>query len=114
VVVDIAYRLNSLGFLVLDDGIHNGNYWISDLISGLEWIQKYITAFGGDPEKIIIYSESAGAQSVQALLAAPKAIGLFRGAILQSNYLLPYAPLAEAIKQTTNPILHETRPASLY
>jgi carboxylesterase type B len=112
VVVDIAYRLNSLGFLALDDGVHNGNYWISDLISGLEWIQKYIAAVGGGLEKIIIYGESAGAQSVQALLASAKAIGLFRGDILQSNYLLPYVPLAEAINQTTNPILHETGCAS--
>jgi carboxylesterase type B len=85
VVVDLAYRLNSFGFLAFDDGVHNGNYWISDLTSGLKWIEKYIAAFGGDPEKIIIYGESAGAQSVQALLASPTAIGLFRGAILQRN-----------------------------
>ncbi|TKA82779.1 hypothetical protein B0A55_01786 [Friedmanniomyces simplex] len=112
VVVDIAYRLNTLGFLALDDGVHNGNYWMSDLISGLEWVQKYISAFGGDPEKVMIYGESAGAQSVQALLASPKAIGLFRSAILQSNYLLPYVPLAQAINQTTNPILNATGCAS--
>ena len=67
-VVDLAYHLNSLGFLALEDGVHNGNYWISDLIAGLKWIEKYIAAFGGDPTKIIIYGESAGAQSVQALL----------------------------------------------
>ena len=107
-VVDLVYRLNSLGFLALEDGFHNGYYWISDLIAGLKWIEKYIAAFGGDPTKTIIYGESAGAQSVQALLASPKAIGLFRGAILQSNYLLPYVPLAEGINQTTNPILRET------
>ena len=107
-VVDLAYRLNSLGFLALEDGVHNGNYWISDLIAGLKGIEKYIAAFGGDPTKIIICGESAGAQSVQALLASPKAIGLFRGAILQSNYLLPYVPLVEGINQTTNPILRDT------
>ncbi|KAK1063015.1 hypothetical protein LTR74_009839 [Friedmanniomyces endolithicus] len=112
VVVDIAYRLNTLGFLALDDGVHNGNYWISDLISGLEWVQKYISAFGGDPEKVMIYGESAGAQSVQALLASPKAIGLFRNAILQSNYLQPYVPLAQAFNQTTKPILKATGCAS--
>lgn len=48
VVVDIAYRLNTLGFLAFDDGVHNGNYWISDLISGLEWAPKYISALGDD------------------------------------------------------------------
>ncbi|KAK3066993.1 hypothetical protein LTR53_016392 [Teratosphaeriaceae sp. CCFEE 6253] len=92
----------------LDDGIHNGNYWISDLISGLEWVQEYISAFGGDPSQVMIFGESAGAQSVQALLASPKAIGLFRGAILQSQYFQPYVPLAQAINQTTNPILNAT------
>jgi carboxylesterase type B len=102
VVVDIAYRLNTLGFLALNDGVHNGNYWISDLISGLEWVQKYISAFGGDPEQVMIFGESAGAQSVQALLASPKAIGLFRGAILQSQYFQPYVPLQQAISQTTS------------
>ncbi|KAK0828064.1 hypothetical protein LTR73_005017 [Friedmanniomyces endolithicus] len=112
VVVDIAYRLNTLGFLALDDGVHNGNYWISDLISGLEWVQKYISAFGGDPEKVMIYGESAGAQSVQALLASPKALGLFRNAILQSNYLQPYVPLAQAFNQTTKSILKATGCAS--
>ncbi|KAK1040329.1 hypothetical protein LTS16_010544 [Friedmanniomyces endolithicus] len=96
VVVDIAYRLNTLGFLALDDG----------------WVQKYISAFGGDPEKVMIYGESAGAQSVQALLASPKAIGLFRNAILQSNYLQPYVPLAQAFNQTTKPILKATGCAS--
>ncbi|KAK3670672.1 hypothetical protein LTR78_009507 [Recurvomyces mirabilis] len=108
VVVDIAYRLNSLGFLALDDGVHNGNYWISDLISGLEWIQKYISYMGGDPEKVMIFGESAGAESVQALLASPKAIGLFRGALMQSNYYQPYVPVAQAVNRTTNAILRET------
>jgi carboxylesterase type B len=108
VVVDIAYRLNTLGFLALDDGVHNGNYWISDLISGLEWVQKYISAFGGDPEQVMIFGESAGAQSVQALLASAKAIGLFRGAIMQSQYLQPYVPLQKAISQTTSKVLNET------
>ncbi|KAK3645529.1 hypothetical protein LTR56_002970 [Elasticomyces elasticus] len=112
VMVDLAYRLNSLGFLALNDGVHNGNYWISDLISGLEWIQKYISAFGGDPEQVMIYGESAGAQSVQALLASPKAIGLFRAAIMQSNYYQRYVPLADAFNSTTVPILNATGCAS--
>lgn len=108
VVVDIAYRLNTLGFLALDDGVHNGNYWISDLISGLDWVQKYISAFGGDPEQVMIFGESAGAQSVQALLGSPEAIGLFRAAIMQSQYLQPYVPLQQAVEQTTSMVLNET------
>lgn len=108
VVVDIAYRLNTLGFLAFDDGVHNGNYWISDLIAGLDWVQKYISAFGGDPEQVMIFGESAGAQSVQALLGSPKAIGLFRAAIMQSQYLQPYVPLQQAVEQTTSKVLAET------
>jgi hypothetical protein len=108
VVVDIAYRLSTLGFLALDDGIHNGNYFLSDQIAGLEWVQKYIEHFGGDPSRVTIFGESAGAESVNALIASPKGKGLFHGAILQSNYYQPYVPLATAINQTTRPILNQT------
>ncbi|KAH0432915.1 alpha/beta-hydrolase, partial [Aureobasidium melanogenum] len=108
VVVDIAYRLSTLGFLALDDGVHNGNYFLSDQIAGLEWVQKYIENFGGDPSRVTVFGESAGAESVNALIASPKGKDLFHGAILQSNYYQPYVPLAAAINQTTNPILNET------
>ena len=108
VVVDLAYRLGTLGFLAFNDGVHNGNYWISGLISGLEWMQKYISAFGGDPSKVMIFGESAGAESVQALLASPKAIGLFRAALMQSNYHHPYVPIPQAVNQTTDVILQKT------
>lgn len=108
VVVDIAYRLSTLGFLALDDGVHNGNYFLSDQISGLEWVQKYIENFGGDPSRVTVFGESAGAESVNALIASPKGKDLFHGAIMQSNYYQPYVPLATAINQTTNPILNET------
>jgi hypothetical protein len=108
VVVDLAYRLSTLGFLTLDDGIHNGNYWISDQIAGLQWVQKYIERFGGDPSRVTIFGESAGAESVQALLASPKAKGLFHGALLQSNYYEPYIPIAKSYNSSTIPILQET------
>ncbi|KAH0291787.1 alpha/beta-hydrolase, partial [Aureobasidium sp. EXF-3399] len=108
VVVDIAYRLSTLGFLALNDGVHNGNYFLSDQIAGLEWVQKYIEHFGGDPSRVTIFGESAGAESVNALIASPKGKGLFHGAMLQSNYYQPYVPLATAINQTTVPILNQT------
>ncbi|KZT55865.1 alpha/beta-hydrolase [Calocera cornea HHB12733] len=85
VVVSINYRLSTLGFLALNDGVTNGNYGLADQILALEWVQKYITAFGGDPTRITIAGQSAGAGSVRALMGSPVAIGKFEGAILQSN-----------------------------
>ncbi|EJT99690.1 carboxylesterase from carbohydrate esterase [Dacryopinax primogenitus] len=85
VVVSINYRLSTLGFLALSDGVTNGNYGLADQILAIEWVQKYITAFGGDPTRITIAGQSAGAGSVRALLASPKAIGKFEAAIPQSN-----------------------------
>ena len=108
VVVDLAYRLSTLGFLPLRDGVHNGNYWISDCIAGLKWVQEYIASFGGDPTRVTIFGESAGALSVQDLLESPKAAGLFHGAILQSDYYEPSVSIDSAYNQSTIPILEET------
>ena len=108
VVVDLAYRLSTLGFLVLNDTVHNGNYWISDCISGLQWVKQYIESFGGDPNRVTIFGESAGALSVQDLIESPEAAGLFHGAILQSDYYEPSVSIEEAYSQSTIPILAET------
>ncbi|KAF2100335.1 cholinesterase [Rhizodiscina lignyota] len=108
VMVDLAYRLGTLGFLAFEDGVHNGNYWLSDCIAGLQWVQKYISRFGGDPNRVTIYGESAGAVSVAALIASPEAKGLFHGAIIQSLYLEPYLPISQSVNQSTIPILQET------
>lgn len=85
VVVAINYRLGTLGFLALDDGTTNGNYGLADQITALEWVQKNIADFGGDPDRIMIFGQSAGAGSVRALMASPEAIGKFSSAIMQSN-----------------------------
>ncbi|KAJ7472586.1 cholinesterase [Mycena latifolia] len=85
VVVTINYRLGALGFLALDDGITNGNYGLADQITALEWVHAHIEAFGGDPGRVTIFGQSAGAVSVRALLGSPSAFGLFTGAIAQSN-----------------------------
>ncbi|KAL9069210.1 MAG: hypothetical protein Q9157_006241 [Trypethelium eluteriae] len=108
VVVDLAYRLSTLGFLPLNDGVHNGNYWISDCIAGLKWVQEYVESFGGDPTQVTIFGESAGALSVQDLLESPEAAGLFHGAILQSDYYEPSVNISSAYSQSTIPILAET------
>jgi carboxylesterase type B len=85
VLVTINYRLGSVGFLALNDGVTNGNYGFADQINALDWVLKNIQDFGGDPDHITVFGQSAGAGSVRGLLASPKAKGKFLGAIPQSN-----------------------------
>jgi para-nitrobenzyl esterase len=83
VCVTINYRVGAEGFLDLGDG--NANLGLLDQIAALEWVQENIAAFGGDPDNVTIFGESAGAMSVATLLAMPRAEGLFRRAISQSG-----------------------------
>ncbi|KAJ9626287.1 hypothetical protein H2203_003919 [Taxawa tesnikishii (nom. ined.)] len=85
VVVEVNYRLTTLGFLAVPGTNVTGNYGISDQVTGLDWVIANIAAFGGDPNQITINGESAGAGSVRTLLGSPKAIGKFRGSIAMSN-----------------------------
>jgi para-nitrobenzyl esterase len=91
VLVSIAYRVGQLGFLAhpglsAENPNHvSGNYGLLDMIAGLQWIQKNIAAFGGDPQKVTIFGESAGGIAVSMLCASPLAKGLFHGAISQSG-----------------------------
>jgi para-nitrobenzyl esterase len=97
VVVSINYRLGPLGFLAHPalsaesaDKI-SGNYGLLDQIQGLRWVKKNVAAFGGDPERVTIFGESAGGISVLCLMVTPETRGLFHGAIAQSatGMLLP-------------------------
>ncbi|WP_211233294.1 carboxylesterase/lipase family protein [Brevibacterium album] len=83
VTVTLNYRLGAQGFLHLPEG--PANIGLRDQIAALTWVQENIAAFGGDPARVTIGGESAGAMSAAALLASPQARGLFRGAILQSG-----------------------------
>ena len=91
VLVSVAYRVGALGFLVHpgltaeSDNKVSGNYGLLDQIAALKWVQQNIRAFGGDPSKVTIFGESAGAISVSILCGSPLASGLFRGAISQSG-----------------------------
>lgn len=85
VVISVNYRVGSVGFLAFNDGVHNGNYGISDMVTALEWVKKYVHYFGGDPDRVTVFGESAGAMGTHILLASPKAKGLFHRAIMQSD-----------------------------
>ncbi len=84
VVVGVNYRLGALGYLTLD-GVSPGNLGLLDQIAALRWVRDNIAAFGGDPDQVTVFGQSAGAHSIACLMAAPAADGLFRRAILQST-----------------------------
>jgi carboxylesterase type B len=85
VLVACNYRLGALGFLALNDGVTMGNYGLGDAINALDWVRRNIHDFGGDPERITVFGQSAGAASVRAIMASPKAKGKFKAAIPMSN-----------------------------
>ncbi len=87
VVVSVNYRVGNAGFLAFDDGVHRGNYALSDMVAALEWVHAYIGFFGGDASRVTLFGESAGAQATHILLGSPKAAGrgLFHRAIMQSD-----------------------------
>ncbi len=83
VCVTINYRLSAEGFLYLGDGI--ANLGLLDQLAALQWVQGNISAFGGDPARVTVAGESAGAMSITTLLGMPLAEGLFTQAITQSG-----------------------------
>ena len=89
VLVTINYRLGVFGYLahpeLSKESNSSGNYGTSDQIEALRWVKANISAFGGDPENVTIFGESAGSWSVNHLVASPKAAGLFHRAIGQSG-----------------------------
>ncbi|CAH1284440.1 unnamed protein product [Diabrotica balteata] len=85
IVVTFNYRLGALGFLTTNDGVIPGNLGLRDQNFALQWINKNIHKFGGDPEKVTIGGESAGSGAVSFQVLSKMSRGLFRGAILQSG-----------------------------
>jgi para-nitrobenzyl esterase len=91
VAVTVNYRLGPFGFFAHPDlskesGRNaSGNYAMMDLVGALRWVQKNIAAFGGDPNNVTIFGESAGAALVAGLVGSPEASGLFHRAISESG-----------------------------
>ena len=92
VVVTLNHRLNALGFLDLSaydaKYSHSGNAGLLDLVAALQWVNRNIEAFGGDPGNVTIFGQSGGGGKVSTLLATPAAKGLFHKAIVQSGSML--------------------------
>lgn len=93
IVIALQYRLGPLGWLshpnlrasAETEADEAASFALLDMIAALEWVQTNVAAFGGDADRVTVFGESAGGHNVAALLAAPRARGLFHGAIIQSG-----------------------------
>ena len=89
IAVTINYRLGPMGFLCLpeltEEAGHSGNYGLYDQLCAMKWVKDNIAAFGGDPDKITIMGQSAGAMSVQLQCQSPLTDGIFRAAVMSSG-----------------------------
>lgn len=100
IVVSANYRLGILGWFSLEElardadnpADRSGNFGTLDLIAALQWVRQHIAAFGGDPDNVTVFGESAGGLNAYTLLASPLAKGLFHRAILQSPLAVSYSP----------------------
>ncbi len=98
ILVSVAYRVNAFGFLAhpeitAEDPENPTNFGLLDQLAGFKWVKRNIANFGGDPDNITIFGQSAGGGSVYAQLASPKSVGAFEKAIIQSaggiNFVYP-------------------------
>jgi len=99
-VVTLNYRLGALGFLALptldSEGHLFANYGLLDQQAALRWVRSNIAAFGGDPNRVTVFGESAGGASVMSQLASPLATGTFQRAIIESGAYADTPTLAQA------------------
>ena len=116
VVVTINYRLGVFGFLALDSSTR-GNYGMADQVVALDWIRANIASFGGDPNRITVFGQSAGANSVISLLGSPQAFGKFAAAMPMSHiaglgilgdFYTVYSSIADAAASAVSSVLEPT------
>jgi len=88
VVVSINYRVGPLGFMCLDTDEAAGNMGLLDMVTALEWVHQYVSYFGGDPNRITIFGESAGSAAIGHLLLSELTTGMFQQGIGQSGSAL--------------------------
>ncbi|XP_012868191.1 PREDICTED: pyrethroid hydrolase Ces2e-like [Dipodomys ordii] len=96
VVVTIQYRLGILGFFSTEDQHATGNWGFLDQVAALRWVQQNIAHFGGNPNRVTIFGESAGGMSVSSHVLSPMSQGLFHGAIMQSGVALPFGLISNS------------------
>nr|QIK02113.1 carboxylesterase 14 [Holotrichia parallela] len=116
VVVSFNYRVGVFGFLSTGDMASPGNYGLKDQIEALRWIRRNIKDFGGDPNSVTLFGESAGAASISYIMLAPKAKGLFHRAMsFSGSALCPWAfsrnplPVTYAVATTAGIIERDTK-----
>ncbi|XP_018430854.1 PREDICTED: cocaine esterase-like [Nanorana parkeri] len=97
IVVSIQYRLGILGFFSSGDSQAAGNYGFLDQVEALRWVKENIADFGGDPDSVTIFGESAGGVSVSALVLSPLAKGLFHRAIAESGVAIMPGLIARSV-----------------
>ncbi len=114
IYASIDYRTDFMGFINLsnvpgaEDYTDTANLGLMDEIQALNWLKENAASFGGDPERITIFGESAGGGSVSTLTLAPQAKGLFKRAIMQSGVTTAYLRTAEKSIEHTNKIMEIT------
>ncbi|XP_013173656.1 PREDICTED: cholinesterase 1-like [Papilio xuthus] len=99
ILVTFHYRLEILGFLCLDTEDVPGNAGMKDQVAALRWVQKNISNFGGDPNNVTIFGESAGGGSVSLHLLSPMSKGLFKRAIPQSGLAIAHWATGFMVKE---------------
>jgi para-nitrobenzyl esterase len=101
VVVTVNHRLNALGYLYMPDRfLDSGNNGQLDLIVALQWVQRNIAAFGGDPKNVTLFGQSGGGAKIATLMAMPAAKGLFHKAITMSGQQVTVSGPQNAAKRT--------------